>query len=123
MQIFVSALLCATLQLVQPPKYSIFLLLRDFNVNFYNQQHYLFSHVNDILLKFSLSQIVPLFTHMSPTGSSSLIDLALVSEASLSPLQSCTTLPPLASSDHLGVSVSINLKPIPHCDLPACGLD
>ena len=70
-----------------------------------------------------LSLIVPLFTHMSPTGSSSLIDLALLSEALLSPLQSCTTLPPLASSDHLGVSVSINLKPIPHCDLPACGLD
>ena len=103
--------LCTTLQLVQPPKFSIFLLLGDFNVDFCNQQNYLFSYVNDIMLSFSLSQIVPSYTHKSPTGSTSLIDLALLSDTSLSQLQNCTTIPPLASSDHLGVSFTINWKP------------
>ena len=63
------------------------------------------------MLSFSLSQIVPSYTHKSPTGSTSLIDLALLSDTSLSQLQNCTTIPPLASSDHLGVSFTINWKP------------
>ena len=40
--------------------------------------------------------------------STSLIDLALLSDISC--LQSCTTLPPLSPSDHLGVSLAIKWK-------------
>ena len=100
--------LCTTLQMVNPAQFSTFLLLGDFNVNFYKPQHHLFSHVNDILYSFSLVQVVPSFTHVSPNGSTSLIDLALLSDTSC--LQSCTTLLPLSSSDHLGLSLSIKWK-------------
>ena len=100
--------LCTTLQMVNPAKFSTFILLGDFNVNFCNPQHLLFSHVSDILYNFSLVQVVPSFTHVSPNGSTSLIDLALLSDISC--LQSCTTLPPLSSSDHLGVSHGIKWK-------------
>ena len=91
--------------MVNPAQFSTFLLL---GVNFYNPQHHLFSHVNDILYSFSLVQVVPSFTYVSPNGSTSLIDLALLSDTSC--LQSCTTLPPLSSSDHLGLSLSIKWK-------------
>ena len=100
--------LCTTLQMVNPAQFSTFLLLGDFNVNFLNPQHHLFSHLRDILYSFSLHQVVPSFTHVSPNGNKSLIDLALLSEPSC--LQSCTTIPPLLSSDHLGVSLAIKWK-------------
>ena len=94
--------------MVNPAQFSTLILLGDFNVNFCNPQHPLFSHVSDILYNFSLVQVVPSFTHVSPNGSTSLIDLALLSDISC--LQSCTTLPPLSSSDHLGVSLGIKWK-------------
>ena len=34
--------LCTTLQLVNPAQFSRFLLIGDFNVNFYNKEHYFF---------------------------------------------------------------------------------
>ena len=57
------------------------------------------------MYSFSLVQVVPSFTHVSPNGSTSLIDLALLSDK-----KNCTTLPPLSSSDHLGVSLAIKWK-------------
>ena len=65
----------------------------------------LLSYLSDILYSFSLTQVVPSFTHVSPDGSTSLIDLALLSDADH--LQSCTTTTPLSSSDHLGLSLNI----------------
>ena len=62
--------------MVNPAQFSTFLLLGDFNVNFLNPQHHLFSHLRDILYSFSLEKVVPSFTHVSPHGSTSLIDLA-----------------------------------------------
>ena len=47
-------------------------------------------------------------THVSPQGSTSLIDLALVSEASL--LSSCCVIPPLATSDHKDIQCSLKWK-------------
>ena len=40
--------LCTTLQMVNPAQFSTFLLLGDFNINFLNTQHHLFSHLRDI---------------------------------------------------------------------------
>ena len=92
---------CTTLQIVNPTQFSTFLLLGDFNVNFLNPQHHLFSHLRYILYSFSLHQVVPSFIHISPNGNKSLIDLVLQSEPSC--LQSSTTIPPLLSSDHLEI--------------------
>ena len=100
--------LCTTLHIVNPAQFSNFLLIGDFNVNFCNQEHYLFSYVSDILYSFSLCQVVPLYTHISPTGTKSLIDLALLSTTEH--LQHCTTVPPLSTSDHLGISLVLTWK-------------
>ena len=68
-----------------------------------NPTHFMYSHLIDSLCSFSLTQVVPSFTHESPWGSRTLIDLALL--ADVSNLLSCLTVPPLSSSDHLGVSI------------------
>jgi len=52
-----------TLQMVNPAKFSTFILLGDFNVNFCNPQHLLFSHVSDILYNFHWFKMFPLL-HM-----------------------------------------------------------
>ena len=70
--------LCRTLQIVNPVDFSNFLLLGDFNVDFCNPEHHLFSHVSNILLNFSLTQVVSCPTHVSHSGTSSLIDLAML---------------------------------------------
>ena len=101
--------LCTTLQMVNPAQFSTFLLLGDFNVNFYNPQHHLFSHVNDILYSYSLVQVVPSFTHVSPNGSTSLIDLALLSDTSCLSSKLYHT-PTIVILDHLGLSLSIKWK-------------
>ena len=100
--------LCTTLHIVNPAQFSNFLLIGDFNVNFCNQEHYLFSYVSDILYSFSLCQVVPSYTHISPTGTKSLIDLALLSN--YEHLQHCTTISPLSTSDHLGISLVLTWK-------------
>ena len=47
-------------------------------------------------------------THAKPDGTSSLIDLILMSVPES--LSECMTVPPLANSDHLGVSLCINYR-------------
>ena len=100
--------LCTTLHIVNPAQFSNFLLIGDFNVNFCNQEHYLFSYVSGILYSCSLCQVAPSYTHISPTGTKSLIDLALLSNTEH--LQHCTTIPPLSTSDHLGISLVLTWK-------------
>ena len=81
--------LCTTLQIVNPARFHSFVLLGDFNVNFVNKDHHLFTHVSDILYTFSLTQVVPSYTYISPTGSPSLIEYALLSDTQL--LVDCAT--------------------------------
>ena len=100
--------LCTTIYSANPRKFSTFILLGDFNVNFFNPGNSLFLYLNDILSIFSLQQVVSSFTHISPNRPNSLIDLVLLSDPLY--LHNCVTLPPLASSDHLGISLTLNLK-------------
>ena len=74
-------------------------LVGDFNVNFFNPEHPLFSN-NSVSLSPSLclTQVVSEPTHFS------LIDLVFLSDPSH--LIGCVTIPALANSDHLGVSFS-----------------
>ena len=48
----------------------------------------------------SLTQVVPEATHVTPKGTSTLIDLALASAPSL--LHDCEVIPPIWNSDHNG---------------------
>lgn len=100
--------LCNSLHIVNPAQFSNFILIGDFNVNFCNQEHYLFSHVSNILDSFSLCQVVPSYTHISATGTRSLIDLAFL--LNTEHLQHCTTIPPLSTSDHLGILLVLTWK-------------
>ena len=84
--------------MINPAYFSTFLLLGDINVDFCNSQHFMFSHLNNLLCNFSLTQV-------SPNGSKSLIYLALL--ADVSQFLNCSTIPPLSSSDHLRVSLSV----------------
>jgi len=83
-------------------------LLGDFNIDFLKTHHPLFHKLSDILYSFSLEQVVPSYTHVSPNGSTSLIDLALLSTPRL--LHDWSVIPPLANSDHLGLLLEVKWK-------------
>ena len=100
--------LCTTLQIVNPADFSSFLLIGDFNVKFCNTDHFLFSHVQDIMLSFSLTQVVSSHTYISPSGTPSLLDLAMLTNTEQ--LQAGTTIPPLSTSDQYGVSLTLEGK-------------
>ena len=83
---------------------SSFVLLGDFNVDFYNHQHPLFYKLPRILHSFVPTQVVPEPTHINPS-SSTLIDLALLSAPSQ--LVNCNVIPPLSNSDHNGFTLTL----------------
>ena len=70
--------------------------------------HPLYHKVCSLMDFFSLNQVVTDYTHTSPCGNTSLIDLALTS----SPAQTvtCDSIPPLANSDHNGLDLNVSLK-------------
>ena len=95
--------LCNALLMLKPHYYNFMLL--DFNVNSLNKRHNIFSYFSDLISNFSLSQVVTSFTHLSPSVNNSLIGLAFLSQPEL--LLDCSTIHPLSSSDHLGISLAI----------------
>ena len=64
-----------------------------------------FCLLDNILSNFNLFQVVQ---EPTSTGGATLINLALVSN--LEALESCSVIPPLASSDHNGISLTMNLR-------------
>ena len=99
---------CNMLHSVSPHRFSSFVLVGDFNINFLNKNHPYFCKLQGILHLFSLSQTVSSPTHVSPTGISSLIDLVLVSNPAF--ILECSTIPPIANSDHYGIKLLLNWK-------------
>ena len=86
---------------------SNFILIGDFNVNYLNNTHPLFSKLHTVTC---LTQVVTSPTHCS----NSLIDLIFLSSSEA--LSSCEILPPLANSDHNGILLllqNLKTKPIP----------
>ena len=96
------------LQSLNIPEFCNYILLGDFNVSFCNYTHPFYRKLLNIFNSFGLSQVVSEPTHLCSNGSSSLIDLIAVSSPSL--FQSCKTIPPLSSSDHLGLSFESQWK-------------
>ena len=89
------------LQSLDVSYFSNLIILGDFNIDFCNAHHPLYSKLSAILQAFSLTQVVKNCTHTAPTGKESMIDLALVS--SETQVVCCETVPPLANSDHNGI--------------------
>ena len=82
--------------------YSLFSNLGDFNVNILNPQHPLFYNVQTLASSLCLSKIVLEPTHITQSSRST-IDFVFMSSPSY--LISCTTIPALSNSDHLGLLV------------------
>ncbi len=88
--------------------FSHFLLIGDFNVNYFAQfRSPLFSKLVTVTSSFSLSQIVTEPTHFSHSGVPSTIDLAFVSRPDY--VSTCYTVPPLSNSDHRGIFISYRI--------------
>ena len=85
--------LCTALQSLNPSVYNSFVLLGDFNVNYFYTHSPLYARLSDCLSPFSLSQLVSSATHKYPSGTTSLIDLAFV--PNLSQVNSYSVVPPL----------------------------
>ena len=85
-----------------------FILLGDFNVNFDNPCHPMYSSLCNLTTLYCLYQSVTGPTHVHHDGSESTIDLVFVSESSL--LNTCDTIPPLSNSDHRGILMEISRK-------------
>ena len=81
--------------------FSNFVLVGDFNIDFSNCRHPLFPKLFSTTSSFSLYQIVKDFTHFNPSGSHFIIGLVFISSPAL--LISCSTIPPLSTSDHQGL--------------------
>ena len=87
----------------------IFLFLGDFNVNFDNPCHPMYSNLCTITTLYALHQVVTEPTHIHHDGSECTIELVFVSEPSL--LNTCETIPPLSNSDHRGILMELSQKP------------
>ena len=98
------------LQSINIPQFSSFVLIGDFNINFFDSAHPSFSNLCNILSIFGLTQVVSDHTHIHQGHSYSLIDLVLMSNPSC--LSSCQIIPPLSNSDHLGIKLEMQLKGI-----------
>ena len=91
---------------LNPSSFSKFILLGDFNVNFFCTTSFLCTHLIYSLSPFNLTQVVQSGTHISPSGVS-LIDLIFVSSTSF--LYTCSSLPPLGTSDHSGLQLVVKM--------------
>ena len=82
--------------------FSNFIFVGDFNLDFLNHSHPLHFKLSSVLSTFSLSQIVQMLTHTSPSGNSTLIDLVPFVPPSTE-VESCSVVPPIGNSDHNGI--------------------
>ena len=87
--------------------FSNFVLLGDFNINYFCTQPLLFSKLMSIFSSFNLVQVVSEATRVTE-NSCTLIDLVFVSCPSQ--VLSCDTIPPLSNSDHYGLQLKLYVK-------------
>ena len=97
-----------TLETLETSRFSNFVLIGDFNINFYNPDCFLYPKLSHILQSFSLSQVVQDTTRNTRNGSETLIDLALVS--STDHVKGCSVIPPLLNSDHNEILLKLKWK-------------
>lgn len=98
------SLYCA-LQQLNIPSFFSFVLVGDFNIDYFCTSHFLYPKLQNMLDSFCLSQVVAGPTHTSSRGNQTLIDLALLSE--VSQLAECNIVPPVSNSDHLSVEIKL----------------
>lgn len=107
--------LCTSLASIDLSRFSNFVLIGDFNINYEDPHHPLYHQLQSVVQSFSLSQVVPDPTHTTASGTATLIDLALLSNPEL--LLKCDVIPPLSNSsqwgtdsDHCGVNLQLRWR-------------
>ena len=94
---------------LNPIDLSKIVLVGDFNINFNpSAVSPLKAKFLQLLYKFNLTQVVDEPTHLSPNGNNSLIDLVLLPNPSM--CMSVEMLPPISTSDHLTLKLTLTLK-------------
>ena len=68
-----------SLETLDISQFSNFVCVGDFNIDFNNSSHHLYPKLHSVSQLIGLSQVVTGYTHVSPSGHTSLIDLVLVS--------------------------------------------
>ena len=97
-----------TLYKISPARFLSFVLVGDFNVDYFCKNHSYFCKLQSILQTLSLSQVVQFPTHATLNGDRSLIDWAVLSNVEL--LSECSIIPPLSNSDHNGIYLLLKWK-------------
>ena len=92
--------------LLRPQNLTNLIICGDFNINIQGAVNCHLHSLQQLQLDFDLSQVVNSPTRVSNSTSSTL-DLVLLSNPEQ--LESCDVLPPIGSSDHSSVSVSLSL--------------
>ena len=105
---YVLSTLTSVLQTLPPSMFSNFLLLGDFNVNYFDTSSTAFCQLDNLLSSFNLFQVVQEPTRIATSGNATLIDLAPVSKKNV--VENCSVLPPLVNSDHNGISLTITIS-------------
>ena len=104
-----------SLETLDISQFSNFVCVGDFNIDYNDSALHLYPKLSSISQLLGLSQAVTGYTHVSPSGHTSLIDLVLVT--SPHHVHDCFVIPPLANSDHLGLHINLDFKPLaqPKC--------
>ena len=104
--------LCEALLAVDQSHFSNFVLVGDFNVNFFCESSFLSSHICNLINSFSLTQVIDSPTHFTTDNHCSLIDLIFVSNMHF--FSNYSTIPQLSNSDHFGLLLYMK-----HCNAPS----
>lgn len=73
----------------------------------------MYNALTDNLNSFNLTQVVNEHTHVTSHGTASMIDLALLANPEQQ-LMDCEKIPPLANSDHSGISLTLKISGSSH---------
>ena len=95
---------------VAPMDATKFVLVGDFNINFNSESSPLKVKLLQLMYKYNLAQVIDQPTRYAPTGTMSTIDLVLL--PNLSMCSNVELLPPLSTSDHFVISLSLSLNSI-----------
>ena len=96
------------LESINSAQFKNFIIIGDFNIDISSSSHPMNNKLCSVMSTHSLSQMVHDYTHIHHNGTRSIIDLLFVSNQSL--IDTCSTIPALSNSDHLGLMANLSFK-------------
>ena len=96
------------LESINSAQFKNFIIIGDFNIDVSSASHPMYNKLCSVMSTHSLDQMVHDYTHTHHNGTTSIIDLLFISNRHL--IDTCSTIPPLANSDHLGLMAKLSFK-------------